>query len=377
MKTLDRYFFREHLGPFAGSLLVLTFILLLDRLFDLLNLLIVKGVPAATVGAVFLYSLPFILALTVPMAVLVASLVAYGHLVGDYELLALRALGIGVLRTLWGPFLFALLIFLGMSLFNNTVLPEANFRLKNLMLDIYQKRPASQIRAGVVNRVGAYLVFVERKDDRTSEVFRVIIQEAEGEGIRTIMAKKGKLTVIPDKFLIFDLEDGEIHEALGPDRSAYRKLRFREHRVKISLDTQRIRRHRRYRGDREKSARMLYEDIQKVRRNMEKVSDPGIRAFNQRRIAQLWVEIHKKFSLPAAALIFVFIAPFLSLRLKRGGYGAAFGISFVIFIVYYVFLIGGEELADRGLLNPALAMWFPNLFFLGLGLGLWWREERP
>ena len=53
---------------------------------------------------------------------------------------------------------------------------------------------------------------------------------------------------------------------------------------------------------------------------------------------------------------------------RRGGFGHAFGISFLAFVVYYIFLIGGEELADRSYISPALAMWLPNVIFLVIGL---------
>jgi hypothetical protein len=85
----------------------------------------------------------------------------------------------------------------------------------------------------------------------------------------------------------------------------------------------------------------------------------------RKRIAELSVEIHKKFSLPVACVVFVLIGAPLGMRVRRAGPGVAF-VSVGFFLFYYLCLVGGEELANRLLLPPWLAMWLPNLV-----LGFW------
>jgi lipopolysaccharide export system permease protein len=80
------------------------------------------------------------------------------------------------------------------------------------------------------------------------------------------------------------------------------------------------------------------------------------------------VEIHKKFSLAAACVIFVLVGAPIALRFPRGGVGLVIGVSFAIFGMYYVGLIGGEALADKALLPPWLAMWAANMILLAAGL---------
>lgn len=371
MKTLDRYILREIIPPFFGGLGVLTFMLLIDRIFDLMDLLVKKGLPITTVGEVFLLALPFIFAMTVPMAVLISVLMAFGRLSQDFEILAVKSLGVCLSRVIKLPLLFAFVVFVGMSIFNNTVLPESNHRFKNLMIDIYQKKPAAQIKKGVFTQIGNFLIYVKNKDERTSRIEDVMISEKLPDGkVRTIIAKEGVIRHLPGDIILLELKNGEIHEAEGERKEFYRRLTFDEHRIKIKLDSELKRKERTYRGDREMSAKMLYQAIKKEKSELARLKEAGtaLKEFKKRRIYRLTVELHKKFALPFAAIVFVILGAAIAVRAGRGGYSTAFGIAFLVFTLYYTFLTGGEELADRGILNPVIAVWFANFFFGILGL---------
>jgi competence ComEA-like helix-hairpin-helix protein len=90
----------------------------------------------------------------------------------------------------------------------------------------------------------------------------------------------------------------------------------------------------------------------------------------QREINKFAVEIEKKFAIPAAAIVFVLLGAPIAVRFPRGGIGMVIGVSLVAFSVYYIFLIGGEDFADRDFMSPFWAMWAPNVIFTGLGLVL-------
>src|SRR5690606_29068656 len=95
-----------------------------------------------------------------------------------------------------------------------------------------------------------------------------------------------------------------------------------------------------------------------------------------RQVRQLQVEIEKKFALAAACVIFVLFGAPLALRFPRGGVGLVLGISIVAFALYYIGLIGGETLADRGIVSPFVAMWGANMVFAAIGLVLIMRMGR-
>jgi lipopolysaccharide export system permease protein len=90
------------------------------------------------------------------------------------------------------------------------------------------------------------------------------------------------------------------------------------------------------------------------------------------RAASYSVEIQKKLAISAACIVFALVGVPVGLRFPRGGVGLVIGMSLAVFTIYYVGLIGGEELGDRLILSPFLAMWIPNIVFGVLGLvGLW------
>ncbi len=377
MTRLDRYLLAELAPPFFGGLLVMTLILLLDRLFDLMEMIFRKGLSVGTVAEVFGLSLPFMLALTVPMAVLIAVLVTFGRLAADFEILALKSLGVSTLRILRAPLAAAVVVFGIMAVFNNTVLPEANHKLKNLLIDIAQKKPTVSLEERVFNRLGDQLLYIGRKDDRTNRIYDVLLEEKTPEGVRTIFADSGRMGGKKDEYLILDLYHGEVHEAPRETTGTpvYRIVRFQKQRVVIPINSKLVHRDRSFRTDREMNVLQLLAEVRRTQESIKHLprKDPVALKFKRRRISQLWVEIHKKFSIPFAAIVFVLLGAPLAMRMRRGGYGTAFGIAFLIFTVYYIFLIGGEELADRALV-PAGSVWFPNLLLGAIGVYLLWQE---
>ena len=250
----------------------------------------------------------------------------------------------------------------------------------------------------------------------------------------TILAKTGKLSYTPDgRTAVLELRDGEIHEippsADGP--RVYHKLRFEKHKIFIQdaggmLD----RTVRNSRSDREKSARVLLDERKQIEdqydrsllvrqerfkalgvtgRDLEALAPEraplahrpalwwaavthkgwALAPVGQRqpalamdvdlwkleseslrkRMATLSVEVHKKFALPAACVVFVLIGAPIGMRVKRAGPAVAF-LSIGFFLLYYVCLVGGEELADRLLLPAWLAIWLANILLGLLGIDL-------
>jgi lipopolysaccharide export system permease protein len=376
MKTLDRMILRQVVSPFFGALATFSVIMLLDRMFDLMDLLIRKGVPVATVGLVVAYTLPFILAFTAPMAVLVSVLVAFGRMAQDYEVIAAKALGISSKRLAVGPFIGAVALTGFLFWVNNYLVPEANHRLKVLLMEIGQKRPVAQIKKGLFTQIEDYLVYVDDKDDRTGAIEDVKIQELSANEPKTIIAKRGRVFVSGDTVMVFALEDGEIHQAMGRDKGVYRVMSFGKYRMKIPINPEALKEERQFRADKEKLLPQLAREIGEQEKNMRRLGqDPDARKSVQIRLAQIWVELHKRLALPVAGLVFVLLGVPIAVMTRRGGYGTAFGISFFIFVLYYIMLLSGEQLSNRGVL-PHPVIWIPNLIFIILAAWLLRKEER-
>jgi len=149
MKILYRYIFREHIGPFFFGLAVIMFVLVMDFILEVLNLIIGKGLNAFIILQVFVLNLAWMLALAVPMAVLVSTLMAYGRLSQDNEITAFKASGVSLYRLILPPVVASIFISVGMMFFNDRALPELNHKARLLMTDIHQKRPTWNLKENV------------------------------------------------------------------------------------------------------------------------------------------------------------------------------------------------------------------------------------
>lgn len=442
IKVIDRYILKSHIGPYFFGLAIITFIFVMDFIFRYLDLFIGKGVAFPVVLEFFTLSLGHMFALIIPMAVLPATLMAFGQMASENEITAMKASGISLYRIVLpvliaSAFLTVLLIY-----YNNRLLPESNHRLMNLMIDIGRMRPTIEIKENIFSdAVKGYSILIKEKNDKTGEIKDVQIFQKNKNGIpKTISAKRGRMKYIEDKNILrFELKDGEIHEMPDPaDITTYRRTHFKHFTLNIH-DTERglKRKKRTYRGDREMSAGMMMEKIHKiegeigvVKNHMREVAtrhisktlsivipglpigkseaepsgkvaarnstaaviprikekerlsdeteqalkvlenDTHIIASKLSQINRYKVEIHKKFSIPFSCIVFILIGAPLAIRSGKKGMTMSLGFSVLFFLIYYIFLIGGEKLADRMLLEPWLAMWLPNIILLVAGIAL-------
>lgn len=422
MKKLQVYTLREFISPFLLSAGIFTFVMLLDKLLDLLDMIVSKGVPVRTVVEVFLLLLPSMVAVVIPMGVLAGVLMAVGRMESDLEVTAMKSSGISIFMLIKPLMLAAVVLVVTMVLFNNHVLPDANHLAKNLLLDIGTMRPAAKIIPGMfVEDIENYRIIVEEKDDLTGELENVVIHERiPGMPGRTITALKGKMEPVSANRFRLVLTDGQMHEL--SESGEYRKLDFAIYTVEITRSEELIRQNRDNRGDRELSAghmRALVDSLQmqadifedslintgsapvlaminnssistgrgifpppdsvdartyfNLSRNFvaQQSSDLRIladrKASLQRSISRYRVEIQKKYSIPFACIVFVLLGIPLGLSTRKGNAGIALGVSLLVILVYYLFLIAGEQLADRRMMPAFLSMWLPNIILGAFG----------
>lgn len=362
---LFKYVIKEHIGPLIVGLSALTFILLMNQIFLLVWDVVGKGISTFTVLYILLLYMPSILALTIPMSVMVASCMSFGRLASDFEITAIRSTGINPLRLNILPLIIGVILTMFMIWFNNHTLPESNHKLKNIMLELAQKKPALRIKPLVTFKdFEGYYLNVGAVDYKTSKLERVKLFEKETG--REIFANNG-VFISDSSEVVLILKNGEIHELIGGDR--YRKMNFKEHRIYIPLDHEEIRTQKDYRGERELSAKALKKEI-----NREFNKTPSDR--RNKRLNSLLVEYHKKYSIPFACFAFILLGCPLAIRVKKRGIGVGFGLPLLFFIFYYVCLVGGESLGDRGVVAPWIAMWFADFVLLLCGLWATLRANR-
>ncbi len=483
MRITSRYVLREHLGPLLFSLSALTSLLLLNYIARKFGDLAGKGIPARVIAEFFLLSVPFTVAMTLPMAVLVSALYAFSRFASENEITAFKASGVSMGRllapALWASAGLALL----MVVFNDQVLPRANHRLSVLQGDVARARPTFALRPRVINQVGDREFYLQANhvDPATNSMREVTIYDLTQPAARTVRADSGTLALAPNrKDLLLTLFRGEIEQVSQGKAEQLSRIHYAVDVVRVkdvakgfdatAAGTQTYKSDRemsiceldaaftRARADRLSAERELAavlgdsaasaagraarEEAMRVsaQRHMaaqrrdtaavrggvptigrlycaasgqaarlarsvlpsearaqglksavpKKVDTAAAHAAERAAAAGMMsgtvqlarmrveqtrgeangydVEIHKKFALAAACVVFVLLGAPLALRFPRGGVGMVLGVSIGVFALYYSFLIAGQELAQRGTVPPWLSMWGANLLFGGVGL---------
>jgi lipopolysaccharide export system permease protein len=233
---ISKYVLREHVGPLTFALTALTSLMLLQFISRQFGELVGKGLPWSVIGEFFLLSIPFTVALTVPMSVLVAVLYAFSRLAGENEVTAMKASGISPWRLVSPAVGGGLFCAFALLVFNDQVLPRANHRLKTLQDDISQTKPTFLLKEQVINSIveGKYYLKAG-KIDRGSEknlLKEVVIYDlADPTRRRTIYADDGAVSLAKNrKDLVLDLYHGQMQE-LASDKPGQLNRLFFQHDV--------------------------------------------------------------------------------------------------------------------------------------------------
>ena len=493
MKILPRYLLRQHLWPFVFALSALTSFELLRQIARRLKDLLGKGLPWTVIVEFFALTIPFLIAVTLSMSVLMAVLYTVSRMAGDHELTAMRAGGVSSGQLLRPLLLAASGVALASFLFGDQILPRTNHRLAVLMANIQRTKPTFSLKEHVVNevkerRLALRAARIDQATYRMRDVTIYNIEEARRR--RIIYADSGLVGFAPNREdLHLTLYHGSIHEYDSDDARVFQQTLFDRQVVVVrGVENPFERQDRDFRGDRElgicsldsivRQARVeaaraevrartaernglrslvglpdvpedsvagpaapnLYcrvlarlretiaptpleaqegrprrvegrrppdaqegrvrriegQDVptgdslaqlfrparERVLRARSRGRPPEVQLFRdqlqsaQVRAAIYEVELQKKYSIPAACIIFVLVGVPLAMQFPRGGLGLVLGAGLVVFAIYYVGLIGGESLANRLTLSPFLAMWATNILMSAVGIaGLVWQRR--
>ena len=563
MKLIQRYVLREHAGPFFFALSTLTSLMLLNYIAKRFGDLVGKGLPWGVIGEFFLLSIPFTVAMTLPMSVLVAVLYSFSRLAAENEITALKANGVSMVRLVLPPLGAGVILSLVMIAFNDQLLPRANHRLRQLQTDIANKKPTFALREQVINEVmpSRFYMRVGRIEPATNKLREVTIYDL-GDPMRrrTVYADSGQMVLIGGSDLLLTLNNGYSQEVPAQNVERVQRVFFDRDFVRVrnvankfeSSNTEG------FKGDREMSvcelqqevaraeqdfaaaraelgaaraalqterktgisqyvtppvppakgdarskrltlgrvycdalqrvggtvivlgrwlkpneasaqqlqdttrkagaqdsARKTQDTTRKAQDTTRKAQDTSRKAVGpdsavpavvqdsaqrtvvpsiqsatpnqapsvpvqtdsalalplvppgptvspvlppssgaavpaqaamesarlrqeqfRQAIYQNEVEIHKKFAISIACIVFVLVGAPIAVRFPRGGVGLVIGFSLVIFAIYYIGLIAGESLADRGIMTPFWAMWAANIILTLVGLVLLARMGR-
>jgi len=258
VKIINKYVLREHVGPLLFALTALTSLLLLNYIAKRFGDLVGKGLGWGVIGEFFMLSVPFTVAMTLPMAVLVSTLYAFSRLAAENEITALKASGVGMTRVLVPVLLGGTVMAAFMLFFNDQVLPRANHRLSTLQQDIARKKPTFALKSQTLNEVapGRLLLRADYVDQSTSWLRVVTIYDlSDPIRRRTIFADSGKMELVGDDLLL-TLYDGHMLEVPKNEITQLQRLFYDVDRVRVRNVANSLNRSdstNTYKGDREMS----------------------------------------------------------------------------------------------------------------------------
>lgn len=459
IKRLYKFMLQSYLPLFVMTFFICLFIVLMQFLWRYIDDLVGKGLEISVIGELFFYAALTMVPMALPLAILLASLMTFGNLGERFELTAMKAAGISLMRVMKPLIAFIVLIAIGAFFFQNNVMPIAQSKMYTLLLSMRQKSPELEIPEGVFyDQVTGYNIFVERKNRETGMLYNMMIYDVSHGGdtdkLRIILADSGRMSVTEDKTHLFlRLFSGEQFENLrdqGARRTAnvpYRRESFSLKEILIAFDNNFNRMDEsgmrnqyvgkniselkqtidsvtahvdsigfRYGEDLRdypyfslprytmqvidgKPERVLRKEVSlnkpvpvdslmqvcspatqksilvqalaKARRQKQEFEYRSyVVTDDYKTIRRHGIEMHRKFTLSIACLIFFFIGAPLGAIIKKGGLGMPLVISVILFIIYYIIDNTGYKMARDGRWEVWEGMWLSTAVLFPLGFFL-------
>lgn len=359
MKILDKYIVREFVPPFLLGLLLFTFVLLINKIFKLTEMVVNKGVSLWEVVRLVSYIMPSFLTLTIPMAVLLATLVAFGRFSTDSEITAFKATGFSAYRLMMPIMGIALLATAFTAYFSLYLGPEKARSFKQDLFVLAKSKAFAGFEEEMFNDSFKNVVIYARRTPSPNEMEGVFISDERNPAEPyVIIAQKGSMDLDFDTgYAYMNLTNGSIHKRGGKDRKSYQEINFDKNTIAINLydkffsDTL----------DKKSKREMSLGEIRTVLGELNLQADKKY---------PLLTEYYKRFTIPLACIVFGIIGPPLGMYSRRSGKSAGISVALGIFTVYYLLMKGGENLASNGRVDPFLAVLLPNLVIGALGVCL-------
>lgn len=350
--TIHKKILKELAPTFFLSLISLNFILMMEKILRLSRLLSVVGASLTDMIKIILYLQPPMLILTLPMSLLVSTLLTYGRLNADNELMILRAAGMSF-KAIAAP-----VFIMGMGCFFVGVLvsfylgPMGMIKLRETISGVITVRAPAAIEEGVFNTLFKDIVLLMKEKPNVSRMKEIFIyDERNKKEPRLLMAKEGRISVTDEFALSFYLKDGYMHIA---KENTSTEIFFTGYNLSLNLDAGQP-----VRKNNELTPLQLLRETKKV---------------SPQDAVSLFLELHRRLSLPFVCLLLMLLGPPLSLLGGKSGRLGGLTTGLLVFAVFYILLIYGENLAIAGKIPHYIGVWSPTVI-LGL-LAVWmFRKE--
>ena len=365
-RILDRYILREIALPFLLIIVILTFVLLIGRIFQLTDLMVNKGVSLFEVAGLIFYLVPSLLVFTIPIALLISILIGLGRLSGDNEWIVLKASGISLYQLLSPIAAASLLAFLMTAAASLFLVPYGNYATKKLLFDIAKQKASIGIKEKTFNDdFKGILLYADRIPIDGNHMEGVLISDSRLVQEPTIIvARRAYLVSDPQSLIVtLRLEGGSIH-SVGAGMKSYRKIAFRSYDINLDIESSLAA---------ERKLKTKEGKEMTVRELIRKLRKPDLEKSVFRELA---IQLYKKLTIPFSCLVFGILGIPLGLTAHRSVKSRGFIIGLFVVTGYYLLQLGGDALAETGRLSPLLGTWAPNVIFGAAGIALFAMAAR-
>jgi len=366
-KTATLYILKEILPIFFIGLMTFTIILLMDKILKLIELVVNRGGSLSNILMIFLFISPSFLIMTIPVAVLLGTLLTFGRLSSDGEITAFKASGMSLYQLFLPISIFALAAFLLTSFLVFYGLPWGNRGFKATLYRLAQSKADIEIKERIFNDAfNNLVVYVDRVPLQGNHMEGILIYDQREKGkSNTIIAREGFIINNPEsQEIILTLRNGDIHR-FEPEAHTFQRIKFDTYDLKLELAKTFAAIEKKLK-DREMS-------IDDIRKKMEEIKKTG------KDTTSYEVELHKRYAIPFTCIVFALIGVPLGIQPHRSGRSYGFILSILILLAYYVSLTASEILAVKKIIPAFIGGWIPNLLFGGLGIYLFVKtaSESP
>ena len=363
LRIIDRYILREALPMVFLSLLVFTFVLMIPPIMQVAQVLITKGVDAWTVVRLMLTLVPQGLGVTIPMAVLIGLLMGLGRMSGDRETVALQACGVSLFRMLAPVIMLAVLAAAATCYTLIVALPDANQTYREIVFRTMALQAGNEVKPRVFYQglpgIVLYVRDVDIQGTTWTDVF--LADSREPENPQVFVADEGRVVLDRDARQVdIVLTSGTGHRVDPEDPATYDVLGFEEHILELDPETIFPA------GGPQRGLTEM--TIAELRAQAADMRNQGVSPHNP------IMQLHQKFSIPVACLVFSLIGLALGVTSRKDGKLASFALGVGVIFAYYIIMYGAEAMAKGGRVSPHLAMWLPNIILGAGGIALLaWR----
>jgi len=359
-KTINLYILKEIAVPFVMILFVLTFVLLMGRILQLMDLMVNKGIAFVDIAKFIILLMPSFLMFTIPISMLVSFLIGLGRLSGDNEITVMKASGISLYQ-LFQPIAFASVIACIMTAAITLFLvPQGNYATKHHLYNVSKKQASVGIREKVfIDDFKGLLIYAETIPMDGAFMEGVLISDTRmTEEPSTIIAKKAYLLTDPKALKVtMRLENGSTH-TVDAALKHYRKMDFSTYDINLDIGSALFNENQL----KEKSSGEM--TVLELQAKLKKAET------SKQTLREVAIELNKKLSIPLSCIIFGFLGLPLGIRAHRSVKSRGISMGAVIVALYYMLQLGGEALVQTGKVSPPVGAWVPNLVFGLAGIAL-------